>query len=197
MTCIPSPSTSRLVPPPRVLKTLPRLPESTVGQRQPNTSGKRMIAASRSFRTGMAASVAPARVPSRVAAVQYGERPLALEGSKEQVEGGEEEHGARGEGPEQRDLRAVRRARGRERHAGHDEVRVLRRAPPEDDERDLGRRGGAREPQAAPEQGGERDDGRRPRREVEGGGEGAPGEAGEHERRLPPREHGRERRGEE
>src|SRR5512138_730666 len=39
MRCIPSPRTSLLVPPPSVLNTMPRCPESTVGQRQPGRNG--------------------------------------------------------------------------------------------------------------------------------------------------------------
>src|SRR5512141_468801 len=39
MTCMPSPSMVRLVPPPSVAKTMPRWPDSTTGQRQPARNG--------------------------------------------------------------------------------------------------------------------------------------------------------------
>jgi len=56
MMCIPSPFTSRLVPLPRVSKTMPEWPDSTTGQRQPSRNGaaetSRTAAVARRMRMG-------------------------------------------------------------------------------------------------------------------------------------------------
>src|SRR5512133_2540033 len=136
MKCIPSPRTSLLVPPPSVLKTIPRLPDSTVGQRQPGRNGATASEARSSVRRKGHLPVGTGSLPG-CAAIHHRERLVALEDAEEDVEGREEEERAPRERPEERDLRRAGRAGGGEGEVRDDEVRVLRGAPAEDDERGL------------------------------------------------------------
>ena len=104
----------------------------------------------------------------------------------------------RRERPEQRDLGRARRARRGERDVGHDEVRVLRRAPAHHDERHLATTAAAR---AAPDAPASRARRRRPPTSPvarwSGSGPGPRGEPREDERRVAPGERAGEERAEE
>src|SRR5512144_2684406 len=114
MKCIPSPRISLLVPPPSVLKTMPRFPDSTVGQRQPGRNGATASEQSSTARRIRMGPPGTAESLAGRAPIHHRERPFALEHPEERVERREEEEPAARERPEQRDLGDARGARRRE-----------------------------------------------------------------------------------